>query len=195
MAPYQSAIPQAIDELSVSQGDLLGNFGALNTIWNINHVNFNAGNPGMHWFISMPNQTPSGTFPPITNGTTIGLYATGGNLYFRPTGQTAGVRTNDKLLAGPQVNNATNSITLPNGLIMKWGLGQANSIGAGFANAFPVAFPNLCFTVQANFINQPPAIKNFMNLNFISSTGFNCTCAPMSSSTSTSDITWLAIGW
>jgi hypothetical protein len=197
---YQNAIPQATDKISVSQGDLLGNFQEVNTAWNANHVPFNLSSEGSHWFISMPNQTVSGTFPPRTDGVgpyanSMGLYALAGQLWFRPAGQAVGVRTNDKLLTTAQVNNATNSITLPNGLIMKWGIGQGNSVGAGFANVFPVAFPHLCFTVQANTINAAYNVNNFINLNFISSTGFNCTSASRSGGTSTCAITWLAIGW
>jgi hypothetical protein len=106
---YKSAIPQSTDKISVSQGDLLGNFTEVNTAWNLNHVPFNLSNEGQHWFISMPNQpiTPS-VNPPATNGTTIGLYATGGNLYFRPVSQTAGTVTNDVNLTNTTAGNATN---------------------------------------------------------------------------------------
>ena len=49
------------------------------------------------------------------------------------------------------VGGATNSVTLPNGLIMKWGdiTATADSLSAGGQTVtFPTAFPNQCLNVQ-----------------------------------------------
>jgi hypothetical protein len=123
---YQSNIPQSTDKISVSQGDLLGNFTENSTAWNRNHVNFNLANEGNHWYIAMPDQTPSGTFPPRTDGTgpyanSIGLYATGGQLWFRPAGQAVGVRTNDVNLTNTTAGkNQDGWVQFPSGIKMLW---------------------------------------------------------------------------
>lgn len=118
---YQANKPQASDKMSVSQGDLLGNFTEVNTAWNANHIPFNLGNEGSHWFLMMPNQTVTpGTFPPATIGiynSSIGIYASGGNLWFRPAGQAAGSVTNDKLIMG---SSAAGWCILPSGIKLIW---------------------------------------------------------------------------
>src|SRR5438445_164595 len=50
---YQSNIPQATDQLSVSQGDILNNFAALSTFLNINHVDFASGDQGKHKWVTL----------------------------------------------------------------------------------------------------------------------------------------------
>jgi hypothetical protein len=60
---FQANIPLATDLISVSQGDLKNNFGALNTAWNVDHVAFNSAGAGDHKKITLlapianPNQT------------------------------------------------------------------------------------------------------------------------------------------
>lgn len=55
---YNPAIPQPTDNLSVSQGDLLTNFGQLNTLYGLDHVTFNNGtsaNRGLHQKVTLVN--------------------------------------------------------------------------------------------------------------------------------------------
>lgn len=52
---YKPNIPQSTDRLdNVSQADLLGNFGAIKTFIDVNHVTFDTANQGKHKFITMP---------------------------------------------------------------------------------------------------------------------------------------------
>ena len=120
---YQKTKPIAADYISTSQGDLQGNFLAVDGAWNVNHVQMNLPAEGKHHFIHIPNGTFGAAFPLATGGTEVGLYAESGNLYFRPTNQIAGSHTNDVNLTG-----GTKAIMgwcyLPNGIIMKWGRGS-----------------------------------------------------------------------
>jgi len=54
--PYNSNIPQATDQISVSQGQILGNFQAINSLINVNHVGFNVANAGKHNFVELVPQ-------------------------------------------------------------------------------------------------------------------------------------------
>lgn len=68
---YQNNIPQATDQLSKSQGDILGNFQIIQTWADVNHVDFNAGaDAGKHKFITFPVQ---GAAPSFNIGE-VGLY-------------------------------------------------------------------------------------------------------------------------
>ena len=150
---YQPAIPQATDQISISQGDLQGNFQEVNTGWNANHVPFNLGNEGSHWFISMPDQgAPSGTFPPATNligiyANEIGLYNSGGNLWFRPAGQAVGqiappgAASSDINLTDTTGIVANNGYTrLPNGLLLQWGKWASGVVPPVNQNPWQVTF-------------------------------------------------------
>ena len=58
---YNSNIPQPTDKLSVSQPQILANFGAINTWVGVNHVGFNLSDAGKHNFVELVAQsgTPS----------------------------------------------------------------------------------------------------------------------------------------
>lgn len=55
---FDPNIPQPLDDLSVSQGDLLTNFGQLNTQFAVNHVPFNdsSSDKGKHKFVTYVEQ-------------------------------------------------------------------------------------------------------------------------------------------
>lgn len=59
---YNSNIPQANDQLSVSQGQILGNFGQINTWVNVDHTGLNAGNLGQHNKVTFPLQAGAPAF-------------------------------------------------------------------------------------------------------------------------------------
>jgi len=79
---YNPNIPQATDDLSVSQGQLLGNFQQLDTIFGIEHYPYSnlTSNVGFHNQVTTPNYVanpPTGNPPvtttaPIFYGFTIG---------------------------------------------------------------------------------------------------------------------------
>jgi hypothetical protein len=71
---YQANIPQPGDLLSQSQSDLLNNFMALQTLIDINHVDFASGDQGKHKWVTFPVQ---GAIPPAGSGFLageLGLY-------------------------------------------------------------------------------------------------------------------------
>jgi hypothetical protein len=50
---FQANIPLSTDLISVSQADILNNFQALSTSWQVNHVNFNSSGAGEHTQVSL----------------------------------------------------------------------------------------------------------------------------------------------
>lgn len=120
---YQNSIPLATDNMSVSQGDLQGNFLTLDGAWNVNHVQMNLPAQGKHHFIHIPNGIFGAAFPLVTGGNEVALYAESGNLYFRPASQAVGVLTNDINLTGG-TKLSPGWCYLPCGIIMKWGSGS-----------------------------------------------------------------------
>ncbi len=59
---YQNNIPQATDQLSVSQADIQQNFGSLQSILEVNHETFASTDAGKHKFITFPVQGITPTF-------------------------------------------------------------------------------------------------------------------------------------
>jgi len=121
---YDENKPAAADKLSASQLDILNNFTAIKTAFEINHEDFNAGGQGKHIHVTLPQQTVGGTFPPITSATECGMYCktdgTSPAVYFRKPGQMVGDTTNDISLSTP-ITGSSVGTTLMNGLIIKWG--------------------------------------------------------------------------
>ncbi len=130
---FNANIPQSSDLLSVSQGNLLNNFGAIKAIIDINHVDFAAVGAGKHTFVEMPVQSPV----PTTVGGEVGLYC-----------QTSAVTTQPELVfarqaassapAAVQITEFTSAgwtnpgwTKLPSGIMLKW---RAN-IGFGGLSA------------------------------------------------------------
>lgn len=67
---YNADIPQASDDPSQSQGQILANFQALNTFLSVNHVDINDPTQGQHKFLQMPEQASA----PSTAGNTGAVY-------------------------------------------------------------------------------------------------------------------------
>jgi hypothetical protein len=62
---FNPNIPQANDDPTASQSDLLGNFGKLNADWAVNHIPLTSGgNNGFHKMVQFPNVLASD--PPVT---------------------------------------------------------------------------------------------------------------------------------
>lgn len=172
--PYFNAIPQATDQPSNSQPDILDNFASLQTFLDVNHVDFASADYGKHMWVTLPsqaNQPPTGA---NFTATEVGLY----NSVYAVTGQQELFINKD--VAGPFVFNipATASILstnaspalgaqgwtyLPSGLIMKWGQ-VVYAFGAPSTITFPVAATIPAFTqvmsVNLTFANPGAAISN-----------------------------------
>jgi len=119
---FQPTIPKSTDLISVSQGDILNNFTAIGTSFDVNHIDFNAAGAGKHKFVEMPNQAgdPAGA---ATEGTIYTKVATQTELFFRRDAGTVVQMTNGT----PNIVGPNGTTFLPGGVILKWG--QFNMAG------------------------------------------------------------------
>ena len=121
---YFSTIPQASDDPSISQGEILTNFGTIGTQFAINHVAFGAiSNVGKHNIVEMPNQA----------GLPAGLAAGEGTIYTKAvSGVSQAFWTPDastdqyQLTRSISANKATQAANpgwtwLPGGILMLYG--------------------------------------------------------------------------
>ncbi len=128
---YNPNIPQPTDVISQSQADILNNFMALGTTFDVNHIDFNAFDAGKHKFIQFPLQGSA----PATSNTEIALFS-----------QTSTLTSNVELAIRKQNNGTVYEISaqaaasgwsrLTSGILLKWG-NFATVPGANVIN-FPV---------------------------------------------------------
>lgn len=138
---FQSNIPLPGDLISVSQGDLKNNFGALNTAWNANHIDFNTSGGGKHKFAEFPNQgsDPAGAATEITLFSKLASSAS--QLFYKRDNAGSSFQ-----LTGRDPTGTTNGTTfLPGGYILIWG--AEASVANNTPKNFHTAFPNNCFFV------------------------------------------------
>lgn len=161
--PYNNNIPQANDDLSVSQPQILANFSTIATAFNLNHINFNAGGEGKHAFVEMPNQN---ALPPTTIANETGLYCNTSTLTTQPelffikqNGTTAPAPLNG---ANGYVISGSNYTSpgwtrLPSGILLKWGtfvsvlstdtfIFDVSGANPAFANAYNVQLTSISTT-------------------------------------------------
>jgi len=149
---FNSTIPQATDQESQSQAQLLANFAETSAFLIVNHVPFNGVDQGKHNFIHFPKIVVGGVIPPAVTANEIGLYNAdnaGGNsaLWIRKT-NVAGTVTGDVDITSRTYNVGTRigTYTLPCGVIVKFGWATcagANYFDVVFATAFPTAIMNI----------------------------------------------------
>jgi hypothetical protein len=135
---YLPNIPAAADQISTSQGQIQGNFQSIGTVFDQNHADFNAGagTAGQHTFVQLQPQAPTPAFAGIPGfwsstaaGNPIMAHNAAGN-DFDITTLVNSIVTGDY---------GQGSLTLPCGLIMKFGKQQASGTGIdsiNFTNAF-----------------------------------------------------------
>lgn len=143
---YNSDIPQANDDPSQSQGQLLSNFQALNTSNSVNHVAFNEADQGKHKFLQMPEQASD----PSTAANEAGLYAKEydvdgmgtlmSTLFFR--NESSGTVTT---FGGPSSLAIPGYTYLPGGLLAQW---NRVSVSSGNAVVYPIAFGSAAYFVS-----------------------------------------------
>lgn len=131
---YQANIPQPTDAFSKSQGDLLNNFIAIQTLIDVNHVDFaNGTDQGKHFFVEFPVQSPV----PVTAGGEVGLYSQTSTLTGVPElvfSKQSGTSVYEFTSAG---YNTTGWFRLPSGILVFWG--SDTGFGAGnVVTTFPV---------------------------------------------------------
>jgi hypothetical protein len=169
---YQNNIPQPTDLLSKSQGDILNNFSALQTLIDVNHVDFNSADQGKHKWITLPSQ---GAIPPAGSGfapTELGLYnavygtTTQQELFINKTNQATVVQVplTASLLStnsAPASNNGMWTY-LPSGLILK--SGSSTGTLSGLVTITPLGGPT--FTQMLSVLVCPYNNSTTGDLNF-----------------------------
>lgn len=189
---YNENIPQASDNPSQSQAQILDNFQEISTAFNTNHGNFNAGNQGKHSFLQMPEQSS----PPSTSSDEMGLYTKESSLtslaemFIRR-------ESNGTEIEFTSFLGAANGWTrLPSGVLLKWGSG--NGSGAHTTN-FPTGATIPVFAaVYTAFVvtaDSSPTPNTFATFRGVSVTGIDVFGSQRTSTSSTSTTyTYLVIG-
>jgi hypothetical protein len=190
---YNANIPQSTDLLSQSQGDILANFQALQTLIDVNHVDFASGNQGKHFFVQFPVQSPV----PTTGAGEVGLYC-----------QTSAYTGNPELVVSHQsaagITEFTSSLKaangwsyLPSGILLKWGNATANgstTINFPTAGTIPV-FSSVFSMILTPFQNVATDANIAVTLTSFSATSFVAYGSPRITSAATAvTFQYLAIG-
>jgi len=119
---YNNAIPQPTDELRNSQGDILNNFQAIKTAWDINHVTFDLANQGKHNYVTLPEQSAG----PATAANELAIYSkqstltSVAELFVRKESSGDEIEFTSAIAATPGWTR------LPSGILLKWGATTAN---------------------------------------------------------------------
>lgn len=188
--PYLPLIPQSTDQLSVSQGNILNNFGILGAIagnTNASSASLN-NNSGFNW-VYLPS---NGSIPPAGASFTagqIGIYsATNANttkneLHINKTNQATVVQvpmTASILSSTSAPATFSNGWTYtPSGLLLMWGMGDTGNTAAGsYVISLTGAFPDYAtiFNVQLTPIANGAVDPNSSyNLQAVLTAGQNIT--------------------
>jgi hypothetical protein len=178
---YNNAIPQAGDNPSQSQSEILANFQQLDACIAVNHVQLTDASQGKHKFMQMPEQSAA----PTTAANEGALYTKETSaiteLFFRRESDGSELQMTGAFSA------ATNGyITFPGGLIMQWG--NAASLSNGSTVTFPIAFASACYGVQVT-VNRSNTSTISMYVNSVGTTTFK-----VATDGSGREIFWLAVG-
>jgi hypothetical protein len=175
-------IPQATDQLSQSQADLLANFQALQVLIDVNHVDFASGDQGKHKWITWPVQ---GAAPAFAAGE-VGAYnllstVTSIDELFLNKIVSGGAAVQIPMTASILSTNNSPGLNvvgwtyLPSGVLLKWGQGSAN----GTTNfTFPVAanipvFTNVMSMQVCTAYSNVADGDGFARLSTFTNVGFN----------------------
>ena len=134
---YNLNIPAANNNPSADQPNMRTNTNSINSILNVDHFTFSAGNAGRHKQVTLTNEAAPG----FTGGNGA-LYANldTGNSW--PFWQNA---LGSFRIMGPQVASPT-GYTWLGGILFQWG--QITSTSSSFvAQAYPIPFPTATFTI------------------------------------------------
>jgi hypothetical protein len=196
MATYDPNIPQPGDNISKSQGQILDNFTALNTIFNFDHFTWNdsvTANQGLHRKVEFPAtntvSAPTGLSSVIY---TKNVSSVASPYFTSAVGDFAmwygGTTSNGRVTATVALPGELN---LPNGLQMKWGNDQyainQPTRSVSYANAFPTA---TLIVIVSLFESNP---INPVGADTYSTGGFNARRGLVT--TATANFRWFAIGY
>lgn len=183
---YKPDIPQATDQLNISQGDILGNFQALGAIaGNANNSSASInGTAGFNW-LYLP---PQGAKPPAGSSFAAGnvaLYSANNNAGNTATNKNELFINKQDQATVVQIPATASSLSivsapaqgtpgwtlLPSGLIIQWGLGTANGLSG--AITYPITFPNqVLATIVCTAYNSVADGDGFVRLNTQSQASF-----------------------
>lgn len=143
--PYYDT-PQAADRINATQPLIQANFATINTDFSVDHIGFDAAaHNGKHKKITLVQQAAA---PAFAAGE-IGLYNLAGALLYHN-------------LAGVDLNisaRTAQSVTLPSGLIIKYGESGLGGVAGSITIPFTTHFPVVCYTVVVS-LNDPAAGYN-----------------------------------
>lgn len=180
---YNSDIPEASDDPSQSQGQILANFQALNTFLSVNHVALNDGDQGKHKFVQMPEQGSA----PATAANEGALYtkAVSGvtQLFFREESSGSERQLTSSFSA------ATNgTLTIPGGLLIQWGLASAVNTSSNIN--FNTAFGGVPYNVQCT-LRRGDLNSRFV---YVRDSGLTASKFNIQTNAGTTDLYWWAVG-
>ena len=152
---YTANIPQPTDQINNSQPQLLANFQSIDTLVNVNHVNFDdpSGNQGKHKWSAYPGPSPSYTPPVVAGEVTL----------FNSLDTTTGVNELTIIKSNGNQVFATESILSPNtpptqlgigwtrfpsGILMVWNVTNSAVTTGKVINILPAN--------EATFLTTPP---------------------------------------
>ena len=157
---FNPNLPNAGDDPSVSQGQLLTNFTQLGLI-------FGSQATADHYALEDATAALRGlhehvTFPVVI--TDPDLVSPAGSVYTKTVGglselyyQNNGAAS-EKQITGATTAAAQGSTVLCGGIILKWGIFTSST--AGTVNAFVTAFPNNCWVVVPNYGNLDEYVRS-----------------------------------
>jgi len=203
---YNANIPQPNQSLNVTQSPIQQNFAEIQTLLNVNHVDFGAIDAGKHKWLTLPTQSSN---PPIVFETDeLALYSflspvTAANeLYINKQNDIDVVQvpmTASIMSTDPAPNNNSSGWTyLPSGILLKWGNGNANG---DTAVVFPVsatipAFTQVVSVQVTTFANSAADTDTFVRLSAFTNLGFNCYGSARSTTgAAAASFQYLAIGY
>lgn len=190
---YNNAIPQANDQISVSQDDLLQNFAAIKTLVDVNHVTFSAVGEGKHKFVTFPRQGSA----PATAATDLNVYSklnantSQSELYLR---RDSGAES--PITARQATTNGWSY--LASGILIKWGT-QSVAHNAQTTITFPVGAGIPVFSAvylvhvspATTFANSPGQVNRIVAT--VTNTGFDVYASGFASLVISVD--YIAIGY
>jgi len=162
--PWNQNIPQPGDKLSQSQADLRGNFQALDTYVQVDHVAIAAADQGKHKKVSYVSQAyVAPILGPVTAANEAIIFARDS---IAVPGTTALFYKGPGLadIAGAAEFSYANAASpgytiLPSGIWLQWGTGNGNA-----QQNFVTAFPTACLNVQVTETGNGSNFRHFMKV-------------------------------
>ncbi len=179
---WNQNIPQPTDQLAASQADILNNFQALQTLIDVNHVDFASGDQGKHKFVTFPVQAPAPAFAAGEEGLYNFLYATTAKNELFVHKQTGATTVDIPLTASILSTSSAPALNtggwtyLPSGLLLKFGNGSANGNTAfTFAALNPTApaFTQVLTIILCTAYSNAADGDGFVRLSTFTAAGFN----------------------